>query len=133
MSEDNVYIRYGQGVLTVDCVFKDEIIFDNSLFQSIMQSVFKALNIPKLANALKKQLLNTASVNSYTKTSAEIDVADPDNKILATILKFRVDEMKQLFDELWNMPLNDLSMIMILSSAVIILIFVAIYYFCLRK
>ncbi|WP_269147728.1 hypothetical protein [Apilactobacillus ozensis] len=41
--------------------------------------------------------------------------------------------MKQLFDELWNMPLNDLSMIMILSSAVIILIFVAIYYFCLRK
>ncbi|KRM69239.1 hypothetical protein FD06_GL000298 [Apilactobacillus ozensis DSM 23829 = JCM 17196] len=89
MSEDNVYIRYGQGVLTVDCVFKDEIIFDNSLFQSIMQSVFKALNIPKLANALKKQLLNTASVNSYTKTSAEIDVADPDNKILATILKFR--------------------------------------------
>ncbi|WP_283095949.1 hypothetical protein [Apilactobacillus xinyiensis] len=41
--------------------------------------------------------------------------------------------MKQLFDELWKMPLNYLSAIMILSSAFFLLIFAAIYYFFIRE
>ncbi|WP_353486157.1 hypothetical protein [Apilactobacillus xinyiensis] len=89
MSTDDVYIRYGQGVLTLDCIFKDEIIFGSSLFQSIMQSVFKALNINKLSNDFKKRLLNAASVNNFTKTSAEIDVNDPDNEISQAIIELR--------------------------------------------
>ncbi|UQS85852.1 hypothetical protein MOO46_07615 (plasmid) [Apilactobacillus apisilvae] len=89
MSEDKVYIFYGKGVLTLDCIFKGSIILKGDPFNALIGHVLRSLNLGDTSEAFKARFKKNAKIKSFTNLSAEVDVNDPDNSIANLVISSR--------------------------------------------
>ncbi|TPR48143.1 hypothetical protein DY037_07055 [Apilactobacillus micheneri] len=89
MTDDKAYIRYGEGILTIDCVFKEEILLKGNMFKRLMNRLLTALNLERVSDAFKNKIYDNATITNFTNKSVGVDINDPKYDITRFVINSR--------------------------------------------
>lgn len=89
MNEDKAYISYGNGVLTIACIFKGSIILKGDMFNALVNHLLRTLNLGNTSDSFKERFKKAARINNFTNRSVEVAVNDPKKKIAKFVISSR--------------------------------------------